>query len=165
MSRVRELSTTVLGPLRDRSDGDWQRAPAGKWNAAQIVEHLAMGLELSAKTFQSRRAHAPMRRRPRTPAEKIAKLLIMGLHWFPRGRRAPEMTVPSPGVTRAAAESRFAAGIAAWEQLERELLPARRSDLFAKHPRLGDLTLEEWMRFHSVHARHHARQIKRLLKR
>ena len=37
---------------------------------------------------------------------------------------------------------------------------ARRHDLFVKHPRLGDLTLEEWMRFHVIHARHHARQIR-----
>jgi len=42
----------------------------------------------------------------------------------------------------------------------RDLLPARRNDLFVKHPRLGDLTLEEWARFHDVHARHHARQIR-----
>ena len=37
---------------------------------------------------------------------------------------------------------------------------ARRHDLFVKHPRLGDLTLEEWMRFHVIFSRHHARQIR-----
>jgi hypothetical protein len=25
---------------------------------------------------------------------------------------------------------------------------------------MGDLTVEEWMRFHVIHARHHARQIR-----
>jgi hypothetical protein len=32
-----------------------------------------------------------------------------------------------------------------------------------KHPRLGDLTLPEWMEFHLRHARHHVKQIRRRL--
>src|SRR5216683_2087946 len=36
----------------------------------------------------------------------------------------------------------------------------RRHHLFVKHPRMGDLTVEEWMRFHVIHARHHAKQIR-----
>ena len=165
MSRLSDLSTLVLGPLRDRSDGDCERGPAGKWTPAQIVEHLALGLGWSAEKFRARRSHGPMTRRPRTPAEKIAKLLIFGLRWFPPGRKAPERTVPAPAMSRAAAEAHFLAGLAEWEALARDLLPARRANLFVKHPRLGDLTLEEWIRFHFIHARHHARQIRRRIGR
>jgi hypothetical protein len=161
MGSLERLPAIVLGPLRERSAEEWQRGPAGKWTAAQIVEHLALGLELSAKTFQTRRDRAPMVR-PRTPAEKIAKLLILGFGWFPPGRKAPSLTVPASEITRETAEAHFLAGVATWRELERELLPARRHNLFAKHPRLGDLTLEEWIRFHRIHARHHARQIRRL---
>ncbi len=163
MSGLDELRTLVLSPLNGRADREWEQASAGKWTPAQIVEHLALGLELSAQTFVARRDHAPMARRRRTPAEKIATLLVLGFHWFPPGRRAPERTTPPPGVTRQTAESHFLAGLAAWKALERDLFPTRRRDLFVKHPRLGDLTLEEWIRFHWVHARHHARQIKRRL--
>ncbi|HEV8510190.1 MAG TPA: DUF1569 domain-containing protein [Gemmatimonadales bacterium] len=160
MSWISELRTLVLGPLRERSDGEWERGPAGKWTPAQIVEHLALGLEWSAEKFRARRNHAAMSRRPRTPAEQIARLFIFGLRWFPPRRKAPERSVPAPAIGRAAAEAHFLSGIESWDQLERELLPARRSDLFVKHPRIGDLTLEEWMRFHLIHARHHARQIR-----
>ena len=163
MSALERLPALVLGQLRERQAAEWQAGPEGKWTPAQIVEHLALGLELSAKTFQSRRDRAPMTRRARTPAEKIAKLLILGFGWFPPGRKAPSLTMPTQGITRETAEAHFLAGVSIWQQLERELLPARRHDLFAKHPRLGDLTLEEWIRFHKVHARHHARQIKRRL--
>jgi hypothetical protein len=163
MSALAELPVLVLGPLTGRSDAEWQRGPAGKWTPAQIVEHLALGIEWSAEKFRARRAHGAMGRRPRTPAEKIAKLFVFGLRWFPPGRKAPERSRPAPQVTRTSAETHFLAGLAAWEQLEGELLPRRRSDLFVKHPRLGDLTFEEWSRFHLVHARHHARQIKRRL--
>jgi hypothetical protein len=159
--RMADLPTLVLGPFRDRSDGEWESGPPGKWTSAQIVEHLALGLNLSAATFQARRNHAPMSRRPRTPAEQIATFFIFGLRWFPPRRKAPERTTPAVQISRASAEAHFLAGIEAWDQVDRALLPARRADLFVKHPRMGDLTVEEWMRFHVIHARHHARQIRR----
>ena len=155
-----ELPVVVLGPLRGRADSEWERGPAGKWTPAQIVEHLALGLSLSAETFLARRNHAPMSRRRRTPAEHVAKLLIFGFRWFPPGRKAPERTTPPPQINRATAETHFLAGLEAWDQVDRALLPERRNNLFVKHPRMGDLTVEEWMRFHVIHARHHARQIR-----
>lgn len=158
--RLAQLSALVLDPLRGRPDADWERGPSGKWTPAQIVEHLALGLTLSAETFHARRNHAPMARRPRTPAERIARMLILGLRWFPPGRKAPSRTEPPLGTTRRAAEEHFLAGIAGWVHVERDLLPTRGKDLFVKHPRLGDLTIEEWIRFHWIHARHHARQIR-----
>jgi hypothetical protein len=161
--RIADLPTLVLGPFRDRSDREWENGPAGKWTPAQIVEHLALGLNLSATTFQARRNHAPMSRRPRTPAEQIARFFIFGLRWFPPGRKSPERATPAAQISRASAEAHFLAGIEAWDQVDRALLPARRVDLFVKHPRMGDLTVEEWMHFHVIHARHHARQIRQRL--
>jgi hypothetical protein len=160
MTALAELSTVVLGPLAGRPEASWQQAPPGKWTPAQIVEHLALAMESSAAPFAARRGKGPMARRPTTLREKLAKLLVLGLGRFPPGRKAPQGTAPAPRVERSAAEARFRAALAAWDVLERELLPARRSDLFVKHRRFGDLTLEEWMRFHVVHARHHARQIR-----
>lgn len=160
MSGLADLSALVLDPFRSRSDAEWERGPAGKWTPAQIVEHLALALNLSGETFLARRNHAPMSRRPRTPAEQIARLFILGFRWFPPGRKAPARTTPMEQVTRQVAEQHFLAGLAGWTQIERELLPTRGRDLFVKHPRLGDLTIEEWIRFHVIHARHHARQIR-----
>jgi hypothetical protein len=76
------------------------------------------------------------------------------------GRKAPERTTPAPQIDRRTAESHFLAAVEAWDQVDRALLPERRADLFVKHPRMGDLTVEEWMQFHVIHARHHARQIR-----
>jgi hypothetical protein len=63
-------------------------------------------------------------------------------------------------VERAVAEMRFRRGVERNLELAQLLLPARARDLFVKHPRMGDLTLTEWMDFHVVHARHHARQMR-----
>lgn len=159
MKGFAEIPDVVLGPLAGRPDAAWYRAPQGKWNPAQIVEHLAISLTWSGAKFDERRAHDPMTRRPRRLFERLGGAFVMGLGWYPQGFKAPEGTVPAPNVTREAAEAKFRAGLAKWAQLPPLLLPARRYDLFVRHPRFGDLTLEEWMRFHVVHCRHHAKQI------
>jgi hypothetical protein len=57
-------------------------------------------------------------------------------------------------------ERTFREGHARFVELAHVMLPGRRRDLFVKHPVLGDLTLEEWLRFHVVHCTHHAKQIR-----
>jgi hypothetical protein len=154
------LPELVLGPLAGKSDADWYRAPAGKWNAAQIVEHLAISLEGSGKGFESRRDKPPMTRRPRTGFERLAGFCILGLRWFPPGREAPAISRPAEQVDRTYAEAHFREGVERFKRIAPELRRVRAHDLFVKHPVLGDLTLSEWMRFHQVHCRHHAKQIR-----
>jgi hypothetical protein len=165
MKRFSDLPDIVLGQLKDRSDDDWQVAPPGAWTPAQIVEHLALALELCATGFEQRRARDPMVRRPKTLKERIARVLVFGLGWFPPRLRAPERTTPPAHVDRAAAEAHFRQGVERTQQLAQLLLPARGGDLFVKHPRMGDLTFPEWLDFHVIHARHHARQIRARLRR
>src|SRR2546426_8701218 len=69
-----DVPQLVLGPLAGRPDADWHRAPPGKWSPAQIVQHLAIGIDGSGRTFESRRAHAPMCRRPRRSEEHTSEL-------------------------------------------------------------------------------------------
>lgn len=160
MTTFRDLPDVVLGPLRGREDADWYQAPPGKWCAAQIVHHLAVGIDMSGRTFESRADKPPMTRRPRVLVQRLGHVLIMNLGWFPPGRKAPSQSLPAERPERAAVERQFVEGVERFIDLERRLLPARRSDLFAKHPVLGDLTLEEWMRFHVRHAAHHVKQIR-----
>lgn len=154
------LPDLVLGPLTGRLDADWYRAPAGKWNSAQIVEHLSISLEGSSKGFESRRDKPPMRRRPRTAFELLSVVVILGARWFPPGRTSPPGARPPEQVDRSHAEAHFREGFERFLRLAPELLPARSRDLFVKHPVLGDLTLPEWLRFHVIHCGHHAAQIR-----
>src|SRR6266567_4275276 len=106
---IGELPDLVLGPLRGRADSEWEHGPPGKWTPAQIVEHLALGLTLSGDTFLARRNHAPMSRRTRSPAQQVARFFILGLRWFPPGRKAPERTTPPASIDRATAQAHFLA--------------------------------------------------------
>jgi hypothetical protein len=154
------IPDVVLGPLAGRPDPDWHRAPPGKWTPAQIVHHLAISLETSARTFDQRRDKPPMRRRPRTGRERVGFFLIMQVGWMPTGREAPALTRPAERPDPQAVERQLRDGVARFMSLERELLPGRRYDLFVKNPAVGDLTLPEWIRFHIRHCAHHARQIR-----
>jgi hypothetical protein len=154
------LLDVVLGPLAGKTDADWYRAPAGKWNSAQIVEHLAISLEGSSKGFDSRRDKPPMTRRSKTVVERLASFCIVGLGWFPPGRKAPAGSRPAEQVDRRRVETHFREGIERFNRIAPELLQSRPTDLFVKHPRLGDLTLGEWMQFHRIHCAHHAKQIR-----
>lgn len=154
------LPDLVLGPLAGKSDTDWYRAPAGKWNSAQIVEHLSISLEGSGRAFDTHRDKPPMARRPKTRVEWVASFLILKVGWFPPGREAPQGSRPAEHVERKYAEQHFREGIERFNRIAPDLLTSRPHDLFVKHPRLGDLTLPEWMRFHLIHCRHHAKQIR-----
>ena len=159
MTAFATLPDVVFGPLAGRPDADWHRAPPGKWTPVQIVEHLTKGLDQSSRRFDERRSKPPMRRRPRTWLGFFAYQSIIRLGWFPTGFTAPDGTEPADRPDPTAVQRIFRDAHARFLDLEREILPARRVDLFVKHPVLGDLTLEEWMRFHTVHARHHLKQM------
>ena len=160
MTDYGQLPDLVLGPLTGRPDTDWHRAPPGKWCPGQIVEHLTLLLEYSARTFHSRRAKEPMRRRARSPREWAGYFLVLRVGWIPSGWRAPVPVRPAEHPERTEMERRFREAVERCAVLERELLPSRAGDLFVKHAVLGDLTLPEWRRFHVLHCAHHARQIR-----
>ena len=158
-----KLPDLVFGALAERPDADWHRAPPLKWTPAQIADHLAKGLDRSSRRFEEQRSRPPMRRRPRPWFAWFAHQAIIRLGWFPSGFTAPEGTQPGDRPDPATVQRTFREAHARFLELERTLLPTRRHDLFVKHPVIGDLTLEEWLRFHDVHCRHHARQIRERL--
>jgi hypothetical protein len=157
------IPDVVLGPLAGRPEADWYKAPPGKWCAAQIVHHLAIGIDGSGRTFESRRSKPPMRRRPRPVLQRLAQFVYLEVGWIPSGRRAPAVTEAAERPDAGAVERQLRDGVARFLALAHELLPARRDDLFVKHPAFGDLTLPEWLRFHVRHCAHHAKQIRALL--
>src|SRR3989449_9797828 len=109
-----------LGPLAGRPESDWYTAPPGKWSPAQIVQHLAISLELSGRTFEARRGKPPMRRRPRTPRERLGYFLALQLGWMPMGREAPSATRPAERPDARAEERQVRDGGARFPSLERE---------------------------------------------
>jgi Protein of unknown function (DUF1569) len=134
-------------------------APVGKWNSAQILEHLLLTYTATTKgMLRTMDAGQPQRGKPDIK-QRLKRIYVLGIGRFPSGIEAPQHVVPrrelgseplrrfndalvAMDATLADAEKRFGTGT--------RLL---------NHPVLGPLTAQEWRRFHQVHGRHHLRQV------
>ena len=144
---------------RGVSPDAWLRAPDGKWNSLQILEHLVLSYTATTKGLRrTMEAGQPQPGRPDL-RQHLKRIYVLGLGRFPSGIEAPQHTVPREGLgddplrrfndalvamdaTLADAEKRFGA----------------RTRLL-NHPVLGPLTARDWRRFHQVHGRHHLKQV------
>ncbi len=136
------------------------QAPAGKWNAAQILEHLFLTYKNTnrglAKCLEQ---GAPLATRA-TLKDRLAILLVVDLGYMPGGRKAPERATPRgtpPEEVRQAIAPELQRMGSGLDDCERRFGAGTK---IMDHPLLGPLTADEWRKFHWVHGRHHARQIR-----
>jgi Protein of unknown function (DUF1569) len=135
------------------------RAPHGKWNSLQVLEHLVLSYTATTKGLLRTMAAGQPERSNRNLQQRIRSLYVLWVGRFPAGIESPKQTTPKGGLgdeplrqfndalvamdaTLTDAEKRFGANT-------RILL----------HPILGPLTAQQWRRFHQVHGRHHLKQI------
>ena len=157
LERLRqELEDATAGA----STSDLARAPAGKWNAGQILEHLFLTYKNTnrglAKCLEQ---GTPLATRV-TLKHRMATLMVVNLGYVPAGRKAPERATPR-GMPLAEVQQAIAPELqkmgSVLDDLERRFGAGTK---ILDHPFLGPLTAGEWSRFHWVHGRHHARQIR-----
>lgn len=161
MKAVRHLARLepmVLDPLRDLARDAWHRAPSGKWTIAQIVHHLALGIDATATLFEKRANRTDLYRRSK-PYQNVLRHLVLLSGRFPSGFKTIEATRPAEHPDPELISAQFRMGVARLQQLHEDWPLERQRAIYVRHPILGDLNLPEWARFHFIHCRHHARQI------
>jgi hypothetical protein len=152
----RELSDAMAGA----DDSALEQSPPGKWNSAQILEHLYITYKNTnwalAKCLEK---GAPLATKA-TLKHRFGTLLVVKLGYMPPGRRAPERALPQ-GMPLAEVRVSIFAEIQRMESAladcERRFGPRAK---ILDHPFIGPLTADEWRKFHWVHGRHHAKQIR-----
>jgi len=160
LERLRQELEDAIGGA---SLSDWAQALVGKWNTAQILEHLFLtykstnrGLAKCLEQDTPLATRAGLRHR-------MAAMLVVNLGYVPAGRKAPERATPRgmplEEVQQAIARElrRMGSGL---DDCERRFGAGTK---IMDHPFLGPLTAGEWRKFHWVHGRHHARQIRERL--
>jgi hypothetical protein len=152
----RELENATAGA----STEVLSQAPPGKWTAAQILEHLFLTYKNSGRGLQKcMEQGGPLAARP-TLRNRLATLLVVNVGYVPGGRKAPERATPR-GMPADEVQLAISAELQkmdlALDECERKF--GVRTKIM-DHPFLGPLTAEEWRKFHWVHGRHHARQIR-----
>jgi len=168
-SNLARLRHELEATMAVMTDASMAKAPTGKWSSAQILEHLfltykntnrglARCLETGAPlvkpiTLKELGATALLRQR-------LGKLLVVNLGHMPGGATAPERARPQ-GMPHEEVRRTIIAEIQKMESglddCERRFGAATR---IMDHPILGPLTARQWRKFHWVHGRHHAKQIR-----
>ncbi|MGP0099551.1 MAG: DUF1569 domain-containing protein [Terriglobales bacterium] len=157
LDRLRqELESAVGGASTDQLE----HAPAEKWSGTQILEHLFLTYKHTNRGLTKCLDEGRSLAKPATFGDRVATLLVVNFGYLPRGRKAPERTVPrgmAPDEARSAIAAELDKMASSLDECERKF-GARVKIL--NHPILGPLTADEWRKFHWVHGRHHARQIR-----
>jgi hypothetical protein len=159
-SYLKRLQTELKSTIEGASGNAMQKAPAGKWNSEQILEHLYLSYKNTNKGIaKCLEDGAPIATRA-TVKHRFARSLVLGLGYVPTGFRAPKRVVPR-GTPPDEVRARIFAEI---EAMDAGFLACEQRFGYATqvldNPRLGPLTPEQWRKFHLLHGRHHARQIR-----
>ncbi len=160
ISYLEQLERVLEEALEKATEGSLTAAPAGKWSAAQILEHLLLTYTGTNRGLaKCRELGVPSATRV-TLKGRLATWLVVDFGYMPAGRRAPERTKPQgmgPEQVRRAIFPELQTMKAGLDDCEQRLGAATK---LMDHPILGPLTAAEWRKFHWVHGKHHARQIR-----
>ena len=136
------------------------RKDPNKWSVAEVVEHLQRAYSGTAKGFERcLEKQAPLAT-GQTFKQKFAAFVLITLGYFPPGREAPKHVIPTGEIDLHAVLDAVRRDLA---RLDAAAIKARSQFGGVKivdHPRLGALTIDEWMKFHLVHTRHHEKHIR-----
>ena len=159
-SHLDRLHAELEAVLAKASGEDLEKAPAGKWNSAQILEHLFLTYKGTNKGIAKCMTEGRPLATKTSMTHRAKRWVVVGIGYMPGGAKAPERAMPKGmlgdevrGAILAEVE-KMAAGL---DECERRF--GARTKIM-DHPILGPLTADEWRKFHWVHGRHHARQIR-----
>ena len=156
---IRKILLSVTEGMQPQ---DWTRRPAGKWTAAEVLEHLSLTYSGTARSMQNVLQKGAPTATPLNLKQRLGIWYVTSLGRFPEGRQAPLQVVPKGGTDGTGVLDETLDHLVKMDdaiaQCEHRFGPVRISN----HPVLGALTAEQWRKFHSAHARHHALQIERL---
>jgi len=159
-SYLERLQQELEDAIGDADHNALAQAPAGKWNAAQILEHLFLTYKNTNRGMAKCLEQSASLATRATLKHRVATLLVVKLGYLPGGRQAPERATPQgmplEEVLRVITPELQRMGSDLNECERRFGIQAKIID----HPFLGPLTADEWRKFHWVHGRHHARQIR-----
>lgn len=113
---------------------------SGRWDLAQICEHLAVFMEMSLTGFRFRFPWPT-----RVMGRSVLRQLTLWRRSIPAGFSAPRELIPRSELSHAAA-------IAAVKKL---LCRVRDAQRFQPSPLFGRMNAEDWRQIHLIHCAHH----------
>jgi len=133
----------------------------GRWSAQQIMEHLILSYELTSASVSRQLKTGRVPKSRRSILEFVLRVQTLGLGYMPSGVPAIRMVRTAeytPECGKAIVERFLAAG----EAMDAQLVLARKKfgiQACGEHPLFGAMRVDEWRRYHAVHAGHHRKQL------
>jgi len=137
-----------------------------RWSAQQIIEHLILTYKLTSDSVDKQLKSGRVPKNRRGMLEFFLRVQTIGLGHMPGGVPAMRAVRPYEFTPQAgtAVASRF---LQTAEAMDALLVAARKKfgiQVCGSHPFFGVMRVDEWRRYHAVHARHHESQLKNAIR-
>jgi hypothetical protein len=138
----------------------------GRWCAQQILEHLILTYRLTSESVRRQLKSGRVPRNRRNLLEFLLRVQTIGLGYMPHG--VPSIRAFRPGeYTPENGPAIVARFLEAAEEMDQLLVAARRKfgiQACGEHPFFGVMRVDEWRRYHAVHAAHHVDQLRHAIR-
>ena len=156
---LQRLQEAIASATNGMTAIDLTRHAEGKWSASEVLEHLYLSYHGTVRGLERCLREGRPLASAITASQWIAALAVTGFGYLPKGRKAPERTVPR------GMPAEQVIPVVDKEIRDMDDALAKCEGKFGKnsrlldHPVLGPLTAKQWRKFHWLHGRHHVRQI------
>jgi Protein of unknown function (DUF1569) len=138
----------------------------GRWCAQQVLEHLILTYKLTSDSVSRQLKSGRVPKNRRNLLEFFLRVQTIGVGYMPDGVPAMRAVRPThftpqagPGVA-----ARF---LEAAEAMDVLLVAGRKKfgvEACGEHPFFGVMRVDEWRRYHAIHAAHHAAQLRNAIR-
>jgi hypothetical protein len=156
---VERCLAIVLDATRGGGDECGVRREPNRWSPVEIVEHLTRAYSGTAKGFERCVEKGAPLATAATLKQRLQQFVLINLGYFPPGREAPKQIVPTGALDLGAVLDAVRRDLARLDQSAARARQALGAGKMLDHPILGPLTVDQWLKFHEIHTRHHAKQI------
>jgi hypothetical protein len=137
-----------------------------RWSACQIMEHLILSYELTSSSVSRRLRTGRVPKNKRSLLQFLLRLQTIGVGYMPNGVYTIRSLRPADCDFESGAEiaARF---LKTAEEMDGYLVEARKRfgiQACGEHPIFGVMRVDEWRRYHAVHARHHSAQLRHAIR-
>jgi hypothetical protein len=150
---ILDATTGVTAEAAARRAGD-------RWSPVEIVEHLQKAYSGTAKGLERCLEKGAPLATPATFRQSLIAFMLIDLGYFPEGRQAPKHVVPTGAVALPDVIEGVRNDLARLDEAAGKARQMFGSAKVLDHPILGALSVDQWLRFHLVHTKHHEKQIR-----
>jgi hypothetical protein len=136
------------------------RQHPNQWSVCEVVEHLQRAYLGTAKGFERCLEKGAVIATTPTFKQRLQAFALLNLGYFPEGRQAPKHIIPSGALDLGAVLDATRRDL---DRLDAAAVQTRQrfgTGKVVDHPILGAFSVDQWLKFHLIHTRHHEKQIR-----